>query len=58
MKLTVAEKAIRKAHCKVGKVKWVKSRKMRHGRVMSTTPRPGHVLRSGSKIELFVSKGR
>ncbi len=58
MKLTVAEKAIRKAHCKVGKVKWVKSRKMRHGRVMSTTPRPGHVLSSGSKIELFVSKGR
>jgi hypothetical protein len=58
MKLTAAEKAIRKAHCKVGKVKWVKSHKMRHGRVMSTTPRPGHVLSSGSKIELFVSRGR
>jgi Glucodextranase, domain B/PASTA domain len=58
MKLKVAEKAIRKARCKVGKVKWVKSHKVRHGRVMSTTPHAGDVLHAGSKIELFVSKGR
>ena len=58
MKLATAEKALRKAHCKVGKVKWVKSRKLRKGRVMSTTPHAGHKLAAGSKIKLFVSKGR
>lgn len=58
MKLNAAERAMRKAHCKVGKVKHVKSKKVRRGRVMSTTPRAGRILRAGTKIELFVSKGR
>jgi hypothetical protein len=58
MKLPAAEKALRKAHCKVGKVKHVSSRKLDRGRVMSTKPRAGRRLRAGSKIELFVSKGR
>jgi hypothetical protein len=58
MKLPAAEKALRRAHCKVGKVKHVKSRKLARGRVMSTTPSAGRHLRAGTKIELFVSKGR
>jgi Glucodextranase, domain B/PASTA domain len=58
MKLPAAEKALRKAHCKVGKVKHVSARKLARGRVMSTKPRAGRRLRAGSKIELFVSKGR
>jgi hypothetical protein len=58
MKLPAAEKALRKAHCKVGKVKHASSRKLAPGRVMSTTPRAGRRLRAGSKVELFVSKGR
>jgi serine/threonine-protein kinase len=58
MKLAAAEKAIRKAHCKVGTVKKVKSRMVRKGRVMHTMPHAGHVLRAESKIDLFVSKGR
>jgi Glucodextranase, domain B/PASTA domain len=57
-KLPAAEKALRKAHCRVGKIKHVSSRKLARGRVMSTKPRPGRRLRSGSKIEVFVSKGR
>jgi Glucodextranase, domain B/PASTA domain len=57
MKLRAAEKALRRAHCRVGKVKHVTSRKLARGRVMSTTPRAGRRLRSGSKIELFVSTG-
>jgi hypothetical protein len=56
-KLRAAEKALRKAHCKVGKVKHVSSRKLARGRVMSSTPRAGRRLRAGSKIELFVSTG-
>ena len=58
MKLANAEKAVRRAHCKVGKIKRVTSRTVRSGRVMSTSPRAGRMLRAGSKIELFVSKGR
>ncbi len=58
MKLAGAERAMRQAHCKVGKIKRLTSRTLRRGRVMSTSPRAGHTLRAGSKIELFVSKGR
>ncbi len=57
-KLSAAEKALRKAHCKVGKVKHVKSSKLARGRVMGTTPGAGRRLRAGSKIELWVSNGR
>jgi hypothetical protein len=58
MKLLAAKKALRRAHCMVGKVKHVKSRQIGRGRVMSTTPRAGRQLRAGTKIELSVSSGR
>jgi hypothetical protein len=58
MKLAAAEKAVRKAHCKVGKVKRVSSHKLARGRVMNTSPTAGRHLRAGTKIELWVSKGR
>jgi hypothetical protein len=58
MKLRAAEKALRKAHCRVGKVKHVRSRKLARGRVMSTRPHPHRRLPAGTKIELFVSRGR
>jgi hypothetical protein len=57
MKLPAAEKALRRAHCKVGKVKHVSTSKLARGRVMSTKPRAGRRLQAGSRIELFVSKG-
>jgi hypothetical protein len=58
MKLPAAEKALRRSHCKVGKIKQQTSRAVRRGRVTSTSPRAGRTLRAGSKVELFVSKGR
>ena len=58
MKLAAAEKAVRHAHCKVGKIKHLTSHRVRRGRVMSTIPRAGRGLPAGSKVELFVSKGR
>lgn len=58
MKLRAAEKALRKANCRVGKVKHVSSRKLSRGRVTSTTPRAGRRLPAGHKIALVVSKGR
>jgi Glucodextranase, domain B/PASTA domain len=57
MKLPAAEKALRRSHCKVGKIKKQTSRAVRRGRVTSTSPRAGRTLRAGSKVELFVSKG-
>lgn len=57
MKLSAAEKALRRAHCKVGKVKHVISRKIGRGRVMSSTPQAGRHRPAGSKVQLFVSKG-
>ena len=58
MKLAAAERAVRQAHCKVGKVKHVASKKVRSGRIMSTSPSAGRILKVGTKIEFFVSKGR
>lgn len=57
IKLRAAEKALRRAHCEVGKIKHEKSRTVRSGRVASTTPRAGRTVKADSKIELFVSKG-
>jgi hypothetical protein len=58
MKLNAAEKALRRAHCQVGKVKRQKSPAVHSGRVTSTIPHAGRVLNAGTKIKLFVSKGR
>jgi hypothetical protein len=57
-KLPAAERALRQAHCRVGKIKHAKSRTMRKGRVASTSPRAGHTFAPGHKVELFVSQGR
>jgi hypothetical protein len=57
MKLSAAKRALRRAHCRVGKIKPVASHSARRGRVASTSPRPGRRLRAGAKVELFVSKG-
>lgn len=57
LKLPAAEKAIRRAHCRVGKIKRIRSRKVRRGRVVDTRPPVGRRLRAGSKVELFVSNG-
>jgi Glucodextranase, domain B/PASTA domain len=57
MKLPAAERALRRAHCRVGKIKHVHSKKIAEGRVMGTTPRAGRRLAAGAKIQLSVSKG-
>lgn len=57
MKLPAAKKALRRAHCRIGKVKHVSSRKVGRGRVTGATPRAGRELRPGRKVELFVSRG-
>ena len=57
MKLPAAERALRRAHCRVGTIKHVSSTKLARGRVMGTTPRAGRRLAPGTKVALSVSKG-
>jgi len=57
MKLPAAERAIRRAHCQVGRIRHERSKKVRQGRVISTSPAAGRQFRAGWKVELFVSKG-
>lgn len=57
MKLPAAERALRRANCRVGRIRHEVSKKVHKGRAVGTSPRVGRVLRAGSKIELFLSKG-
>ncbi|MGZ4257281.1 MAG: InlB B-repeat-containing protein [Gaiellaceae bacterium] len=56
--LAAAEKAIRKAECRVGKIKRAYSAKVRKGRVISQSPRAGTRVHKGAKVSLVVSKGK
>lgn len=56
-KVRAARKAIKKANCKVGKVKKVFSSKVKKGRVVSQRPKAGKTGPAGMKVKLKVSKG-
>jgi uncharacterized delta-60 repeat protein len=53
-----AKKAIKRAHCSLGKVTKAFSAKVKKGRVISQKPKAGKKLAPGSKVRLKVSKGR
>jgi hypothetical protein len=57
MKLPAAERAVRDAHCRVGRIRHERSKKVRRGRLLATSPRVGRTMPAGSKVELFVSQG-
>jgi hypothetical protein len=57
MKLPAAKRALRRAHCRVGRIKHRHSKKVRRGRVVATSPGRGRRMVAGSKVELFVSSG-
>jgi PASTA domain len=55
-KMAAARKAIRRAHCRVGRVR--KARSLRpSGRVIAQTPRAGKRLPLGAKVNLVISRG-
>lgn len=56
--LSVAKRAIAKAHCRVGTVKKAHSAKVKRGKVVSERPRAGKKLAADSKVNLVLSKGR
>jgi uncharacterized delta-60 repeat protein len=57
-RLTAAKKALKSAHCSVGKVTRAFSATLKKGRVISQKPKPGAKRPSGSKVNLKVSKGK
>jgi hypothetical protein len=56
-RLATATRAIRRAHCRVGRIRRGYSRRVRKGRVISQTPRPRTTRRVGAKIRLLLSRG-
>jgi uncharacterized delta-60 repeat protein len=56
--LRTARGRLAKAHCTLGRVKPAYSRKVKKGRVISQTPRPGTQLPERSKVSVVVSRGR
>jgi PASTA domain len=56
--LRAARAAIRRAHCRVGRVRTTFSARMKAGRVVSQTPRAGARLAVGARVHLMVSKGK
>lgn len=53
-KLGTAKIALRRAHCRVGKVTHVKSTRKHKNRVISQSPRPGTHLKKGAEVALKV----
>lgn len=56
-KLATAKRRIRKANCRVGKVKRRRS-SVRRGRVVKTSPRRGTRMRNRARVSVVISRGR
>jgi uncharacterized delta-60 repeat protein len=56
--LAAARRAIRSAHCSLGRVRKAYSAKVKTGRVVSQSPPAGKVLVEGGKLSLTISKGK
>ncbi len=56
--LAKARRAIRRAHCSVGRIRHKVSSKVRKGRVIAQHPRRGAHRVAGAKVKLVVSKGK
>jgi beta-lactam-binding protein with PASTA domain len=57
-KLGSARTSIKKRHCKVGHVRYVKSSKKRKGKVVRESPAAGERLGSNARINLWLGLGR
>jgi hypothetical protein len=56
--LRTARRVLRQHHCAVGKVKRVRARHVRRGRIVSSRPRAGAKRKRGTKVGLVISRGR
>ena len=58
MTLAAAKRELKAGDCALGRVKTAFSPKVRKGRVISQSQRPGKTLKAGGKVNLVVSKGK
>jgi beta-lactam-binding protein with PASTA domain len=56
--LPVARRALLRARCRVGRLRYAWSRTVAPGRVISQRPRAGVRLSAGARVALVVSRGR
>jgi hypothetical protein len=56
--LAKARVALRRRHCRVGRVTRAYSKRVRKGRVLAQRPKAGRKLKSGTKVNLVVSRGK
>jgi hypothetical protein len=56
--LAAAKAAIRRSHCRTGRITRARSATVRKGRVLSQRPPPGRRLANGARVNLVVSRGR
>ena len=56
--LAAARAAIRRSHCRTGRVTRTRSTTVRKGRVVAQRPAPGRRLANGARVNLVVSRGR
>src|SRR3954453_2199782 len=56
--LAAAKRELKAGDCTLGKTRAAFSPKVKTGRVISQSPRPGKTLKSGAKVNLVVSRGK
>jgi len=56
LRLAAAKTKIRRAHCSVGNIRRVRSRRSLRGRVVSQNPRPGTIKRRNFPVKLAVGR--
>jgi beta-lactam-binding protein with PASTA domain len=56
LRLGAAKTKIRRAHCSVGRIRRVRSRRSLFGRVVHQSPRPGTVKRRNFPVKLAIGR--
>jgi len=56
--LAKARTTIRRAHCRVGRVRYKRAPLKKRGRVLAQSPRPGRRLANGARVSLVVGRRR
>jgi len=56
-KVGAAATALKKRHCRVGKVTYVKSTKKKKGKVIREVPKAGKRLGNNAKVKLWLGRG-
>jgi beta-lactam-binding protein with PASTA domain len=56
LRLLIARRKIRRAHCTLGRVRYKRSRRSRAGRVIWQSPKPGAVKSMSWRVTLLIGR--